>query len=178
MVRASILCLLLVSLAAVPSAQGRSGQQASQGRGGQEPAARPAGSQRPEWWQHEQTTTEIGLRKDQSVKIEEIYQAAMPRLRSSSEDRTRAEEQLSKLFSSNAATEDDVVRQLNQVQAARNEVDRQRTLMLFRINRLLTPEQRTKLRAIYDRMNRERREGGRRGDPPKPPQVKKHQEVR
>lgn len=191
MVRVSILLLLLVSLcAALPWAQsgaapqGKPGQQVSQGQpqgrsGRQAPATRPANGpppQRLEWWQREETRTEIGLRKDQAGKIEEIYQGLLPRLRSSSDDRARAEEQLSKLFSSNTATEDDVVRQLNQVQAARNEVDRQRTLMLFRINRVLTPEQRAKLRAFYDRMNRERREGAGRGDPPRPP--KKQTEVR
>jgi Spy/CpxP family protein refolding chaperone len=176
MVRVSILLLLLVSLTAVPGAQSRPGQQPPQGRGARQPATRQVGGPgqpRPEWWQREETKTEIGLRKDQASKIEDVYQALIPRLRSSAEDRLKAEDQLSKLFSSNTATEDDVVRQLNQVQAARNEVDRQRTLMLFRINRLLTPEQRTKLRAYYDRMDRERRESGRRGDPPKPPPVKK-----
>lgn len=162
MSRVSVILFLLVAAAALPTAQGGRPGQSTQGRSGQQ-AVRPAGSpgpQRTECWQREEIRTEIGLRKDQAGKIDEIYQAMMPRLRSSAEDRMKADEQLSKLFSSNASTEDDVVRQLNQVQAARNEVDRQRTLMLFRINRVLTPDQRAKLRAIYDRMNRERRQGG------------------
>ena len=186
MSRVSVISFLLLSLAALPAAQsGTSAQQGAQGRaagpGRAGQAVSPTSSQGPqrtEWWQREEIRTEIGLRKDQAAKIDEVYQAMMPRLRTSAEDRMKAEEQLAKLFSSITATEDDVVRQLNQVQAARNEVDRQRTLMLFRINRLLTPDQRTKLRAIYDRMDRERREGSSgRGDGPKPPQMNKQRQL-
>ena len=109
MVRAGILLVLFVSLAANVGAQGRPGQQAGQGRGSQGQGARPAGPpspQRLEWWQREEIRTGIGLRKDQAAKIEGIYQALIPRLRSSTEDRMKAEEQLSKLFSSDTATED------------------------------------------------------------------------
>jgi Spy/CpxP family protein refolding chaperone len=121
------------------------------------------------WWQSDRFKAELGLSNDQSLKLEAIFQGAIPRLRATFEDVDRLEKQMSKLISASDTTEVDVVRQLNQVQAARNEADRQRTLMLFRMQRELTPEQRTKFKAMRDRWEQERREG-RRQEPPEPRQ--------
>ena len=120
------------------------------------------------WWQGPRAK-ELGLTSDQSAKIEEIFQAALPRLKTAGEDADRLQKELSRLISADKTTEMDVVRQLNQVQAARNELDRQRTLMLFRMYRELSPDQ----RKAVARWEHERR-GGRRGEPPqRPPQIKK-----
>ncbi len=137
--------------------------------GVQKAAAAAPAPQGFKWWQNDRFKAELGLSNEQSAKLEEIFQAAMPRIRATFEDVERLENQMSKLIAANDTTEVDVVRQLNQVQAARNEVDRQRTLMLFRMQRELTPEQRAKFKAMRDRWEQERREG-RRQDPSGPRQ--------
>jgi Spy/CpxP family protein refolding chaperone len=132
------------------------------------PAAASPPPQGFKWWQGPRAK-ELGLTSDQSAKIEEIFQAALPRLKTASEDVDRFQKDLSRLISADKTTEMDVVRQLGQVQAARNELDRQRTLMLFRMYRELSPDQR---KALRDRWEHERREG-RRGQPPQRPPIKK-----
>lgn len=124
----------------------------------------PSSPQARKWWQTETTRAELGLTQDQSARIEDIWQQSVPRLTSSSDDLERSQRELSRLISSNDATEMDVIRQLVRVQAVRNEADRQRTLTLFRMYRVLTYDQRMKLKALRERWEQERR--SRRGEPP------------
>jgi Spy/CpxP family protein refolding chaperone len=124
------------------------------------------------WWQG-QRAKELGLTGDQSARIERIYQAALPRLESGGEDVKQSQKELSRLVSADKTTEVDVVRQLNQVQAARNELDRQWTLTLFRFYRELNPDQRLKVKAMFDARREQERRGGRRGEPPQRPPIKK-----
>lgn len=136
------------------------------------PPAPPQGASAPQgfkWWQSDNTRNELGLTSDQSAKIEDIFQSVMPRLRLAFEDIDRGERQLSKLISANDTTEVDVVRQLGVLQVAKNEADRQRTLMLFRMQRVLTPDQRTKFKAMRERWQQEREQRGRRGTDGPPP---------
>ncbi len=127
--------------------------------------------QRPKWWQGDQAR-QLGLTSEQSANIEKINQESMPRLQLANQDFERAQKELNDLIMADRTTEVDVVRQLVQVQAARNEFNRQWTLMLFRIYRQLTPDQRRKVDEIRQQERRERE--GRRGDPPQhPPQRKK-----
>jgi Spy/CpxP family protein refolding chaperone len=114
------------------------------------PAAAPGSAQGPyKWWQEEGARTRLGLGADQSAQIEELFQANVPRLKSLSDDLKRLEHQLSDLISSDTATEAEVIPQLELVVAARGQLDRTRTLMLFQMRRILTPEQRQKLKALH-----------------------------
>ncbi len=171
MFRAAIV-VVLAALWAVPT-----GAQSQQGR---KPAVRPAERavsndqsrrDRHKWWIGPEAK-ELGLTNDQSQRIEAIYQQAFPRIQSSMQDVEAGQAELDKIIAGDRTTEDDVVRQLNRVQIARNEVNRQLVLMLFRMNRELTPEQRAKAKALRDQRQTERREG-RRGEPPQRPPIKK-----
>ncbi len=126
---------------------------------------------RHKWWVGPQAQ-ELGLTADQSQRIEAIYQSVFPRIQSAMQDVDASQKELDKIISGDRTTEVDVVRQLNLVQVARNEVNRQLVLMLYRMNRELTPEQRAKAKALRDRREMERREG-RRGEPPQRPPIKK-----
>jgi len=53
-------------------------------------------------------------------------------------------------------TEAAVMRQAEQVEALRAEMSKTRTLMLFRMNRILTTEQRVKFNELQERRDRER----------------------
>lgn len=138
--------------------------------------ALPAGADSPQqrsrkWWTGP-TAKELGLTDEQSAKIDAIFETSMPRIRMANQDFQSAQKELNKLVAGDKTTETDVVRQLVQTQAARSEMDRQYTLMLFRFYRELSPEQRLKVRAMFDRREQERREG-RRGQPTERPPIKR-----
>ncbi|HMK91504.1 MAG TPA: periplasmic heavy metal sensor, partial [Thermoleophilia bacterium] len=107
-------------------------------------------------------------------RIDGIYQQALPRIQAAMQDLEQARNELSKLIAGDKTTEVDVVRQLGVVQASRSEVDRQMTLMLFRMYRELTPEQRVKAKALRDQQQRDRE--GRRGDQQQRREYGHHQE--
>jgi Spy/CpxP family protein refolding chaperone len=163
---------VLLLLSAVPA-----GAQPPQGRPpqGRVSADRPSPDRPPQdrhkWWIGPQGK-ELGLSKDQSDKLEGIYQQVFPRVQAAMQDVDTAQKDLDRIIAGDRTTEVDVVRQLNLVQVARNEMSRQYVLMLFRMNRELTPDQRAKAKALRDRREQERREG-RRGEPPQRPPIKK-----
>jgi Spy/CpxP family protein refolding chaperone len=115
-----------------------------------------AWAQPSKWWQEAKTRAELGLSQDQVDHIEEIFQKGMPALREGFDELRRLEDQLSKLIASAEVSEAEVVRQVTTVEARRAEVAKARTLMFFRIRRVLSSEQRTRLTEVLKRVERER----------------------
>lgn len=111
---------------------------------------------RMKWWQSSVFRQQLGLTPDQSSRIEEIFQATLPDLRATKAEMDRLETTLSKLMADAAADERQVAEQINQVEAARSELSKHRTLMLFRMNRILSPDQRVKLKALHEQWHSER----------------------
>ncbi len=118
--------------------------------------------QRRKWWQDEQFKTELGLTAQQSESVEAIFQSALPKLRSAKQQLDGLEAELSRLIKERTADESVVVAQIDKVEAARAELSKNRTLMLYRIHRVLTPEQNTKLQAMHDRWEKQRGRDSRR----------------
>jgi Spy/CpxP family protein refolding chaperone len=108
------------------------------------------------WWQDEKFKAELRLTPEQTAKIDEVFNTTFPKLRASYEELNRREEQLSNLISAIDTTEADVLRQADQVEAVRSELSKNRTLMLFRMRRVLSPEQRLKLQQLQKDHERER----------------------
>ncbi len=123
------------------------------------------------WWVGPQAH-ELGLSDAQSRSIEAIHQQAVPRLEQAMQDLDNAQKELNRLIAADKTTEMDVVRQINIVQAARNELNRQFVLMLYRQYRELRPDQRVKVREMFERREQERRDG-RRGQSQDRPPIKK-----
>jgi Spy/CpxP family protein refolding chaperone len=117
------------------------------------------------WWQSDRFQKELDLTKEQITRIEGIYQGATPLLRAQKEAFDRREEKLSKILADPKSDEAMVVQATDRLEAARNEMGRTRTLMIFRIRRVLTDEQHLKLNKMHehDRNERERRERERKG---------------
>ena len=109
------------------------------------------------WWQNDRFQSDLALTAEQSAKIEDIFKATSPKLRASMEELDRLETQLSDLMSQSDVTEAAVVRQVDLVEAARCEMSKTRTLMLFRIRQVLSPEQRQKLNALHQKGQRDRK---------------------
>jgi Spy/CpxP family protein refolding chaperone len=119
------------------------------------------------WWQSERFQKELGLSKEQITRIEAVYQNTTPLLRAQKEAFDRREEKLSKILADPKSDEAMVVQATDRLEAARNEMGRTRTLMIFRIRRVLTDEQLLKLNKMHehDRNERERRERERKKNP-------------
>lgn len=135
-----VLSAIVLGLPAVASAQGR-------------------------WWQSERFKKELALTQEQITRIEGIYQNTLPLLRAQKEAFDRREEKLSKVIADPKSDEAAVVQAADRLEAARNEMGRTRTLMFFRIRRVLSDEQHLKLNVMHehDRKERERRDRERKG---------------
>jgi len=112
------------------------------------------------WWQNERFQKELKLTPEQITRIEGIFQAAEPMLRAQKDAVDRREEKLSKLISDPKATEAGVLQGTDRLELARNEMTRTRTLMLFRIRRVLSDEQLLALNVMHehDRSERDRKD--------------------
>ena len=128
-------------------------------------SAAPASAQGFKWWQTERFQKELALTAEQITRIEGIYQTAQPLLRAQKEAFDRREEKLSKVIADPKSDEAAVVQATDRLELARNEMSRTRTLMFFRIRRVLNDEQLSKLNAMHehDRKQREQRERERKG---------------
>ena len=118
------------------------------------------------WWQHPACKTRVGLTDAQTSEIERIFQSVRAELRAEKAELERQEAALSRLLAATDADEAVVVRTIDRVEAARSALAKTRTLMLYRMHRLLSPDQRVRLEAF------EREQAARSADPapgrPKP----------
>jgi Spy/CpxP family protein refolding chaperone len=108
------------------------------------------------WWQSERFVQELGLTTDQSRQIDEVFQASWPALQAAKADLDRLETELSAVIADGTAPEAKVLHQIDKVEASRSVMGRARSLMLYRMHRVLSPEQRVKLKALYEAVEREK----------------------
>lgn len=120
----------------------------------------PAGQGKFKWWQSERFVQELGLTKEQSRQIEEVFQASWPALQAAKTDLDRLEGELSRLIAEGTMSEAMVLHQIDKVEASRSAMGRTRSLMLYRMHRLLSAEQRAKLKTLYEAIEREKARHG------------------
>jgi Spy/CpxP family protein refolding chaperone len=84
-----------------------------------------------------------------------VFQGVLPDLRRGREDLDRQEVELSRLIEMNA-DEAIVIKQIDKVEAIRTHLNKTRQLLLLHQRQLLTPEQRVKLKALFDQMQADR----------------------
>ena len=111
--------------------------------------AATAEGQRPsKWWQSAVCKSRVGLTDGQTAEIERIFQSVRDELRAEKAELERQEATLSRLLSDSNDDEAVVVRTIDRVEAARSALAKTRTLMLYRMHRVLSPEQRARLDAF------------------------------
>lgn len=110
------------------------------------------------WWQSDKFKADLGLGPDQITRLEEVYQAMLPKLTAGKEELDRLEGRLSKLIAEGVAPEADVMKMVDQVEHSRAELAKSRTLMIYRMHQVLTPDQRAKMNALHERWEQERRQ--------------------
>lgn len=114
------------------------------------------------WWQSDRFKTELGLTADQVTRLEAVYQDLLPRLTTGKEELDGLEKRLSGYVRDATASEAEVMKQVDMVETARSSLGKTRTLMIYRMHRILTPDQRVKMNALHDKWEEERRQTRRR----------------
>jgi Spy/CpxP family protein refolding chaperone len=174
----ALLTVLLVCVTAVSAAAGAQGRpdRAAQGKGDRDKA--PAGVQsapndreRWKWWLYDRA--ELGITDQQSRDINQIFEATLPKLRETRHEMERAEAELSRTIKEHKADLGTISLLIDRVESARSQNAKLRVMMLYRIDLLLSPEQRTKVEALRARQDAARRDRDRereRGKAPEPGQ--------
>jgi len=111
------------------------------------------------WWQSDEVTALLGLSGDQAANLERIYQNTLPKMHDSYHRLNAEERTLSRMIANMQVEEIDITRQIDRVEAARSELSKTRTLMVFRMYRVLDPAQRTALKEWMDLKPDRRRSG-------------------
>jgi len=112
---------------------------------------------RPKWWIDPKLRAEFAVTDQQSAAVEKIWNATAPGLRDLRTKLEKLEDTLSQMTDS-SADEAAVIAQITLVETTRAELNKGRTLMIYRMNKLLTADQRAKVKKMY-----EPREPNRRG---------------
>lgn len=136
-----------------PAARGNGGSQdgsKSDGRGGKDERRMP-------WWKAPDTRLELGITDKQSKDIDDIFQASIPALRAAKEELDKQDDAVAKLIKEGTADIAVVSKQVGQAEQLRASLTSQRTVMLYKMHRLLTPEQRVKLDAMFAQREADRR---------------------
>ena len=112
------------------------------------------------WWKDAAVQKELSMTPQQAEKIESIWRSSFPNLREMHKEMDALEKELSRLIRENTADEKLVALQVDRVEARRSVINKARTLTLYRMHRVLTPEQYEGLTRIQER--RKKANSGRR----------------
>jgi Spy/CpxP family protein refolding chaperone len=106
-----------------------------------------AGQQGFKWWQSDHYKKELGLTTEQTRRMEEIFQKALPQLKAQKSALDDAEAKFERLVERG----DDVVvmEQINVVEAARADLNKSRALMLYGMRKVMTRDQWVKFTALH-----------------------------
>jgi Spy/CpxP family protein refolding chaperone len=123
------------------------------------------GHQRPpHWWIDAQLRQQLAITDGQSKSVEEIWQKSLPELRKLRGQLTTLQDQVSKMVD-DGAVEAAVTAQIEQTENTRAQYNKMRTLMIYRMNKVLNADQRAKVKAISPPLYDDHRDGRRGGGP-------------
>ena len=123
-----------------------------------------AAAQSFKWWQHEKFQRELVLSPEQVTRLEEIFQAAGPAMRTNKAAVDKLQADLSAMVQDGRADDATANELIMRVEAARGDLGRTRALMLYRMRRVLSSDQYLKLKVLFSEHERSRRGH----QPPKP----------
>jgi Spy/CpxP family protein refolding chaperone len=123
--------------------------------------ALPAAGQGSKWWQSEQYRRELGLTSEQSKRLEDVFQAAVPTLKAHKKALDQAESEFERMLE--RGDDGSVMDQVERVEAARAELNKSHTMMMLRMRRVLTTDQWARFTAMHQAAERERNRSSGRG---------------
>lgn len=118
-------------------------------------ASQSQGPNATKWWQSDLYKRELNLTADQSRRLEEIFQKAVPDQKTLKKALDDADAQFERF--AEKGDKDKAAEQINKVIAARAELMRSHSLMLLEMRFVLTPQQWTKLGALQQEANDKQR---------------------
>jgi Spy/CpxP family protein refolding chaperone len=132
---------------------------AAPSRGGQVPGRPDSNGPRPPWWKDEAIKKEIGLRENQALNIDRLYDNRARDIAPWNDEIMKQREQLNVLMLDRTATRTAIELQVDRMEVPRMKVNESYFVMLHRMYMQLDPDQNKKLQAIFDR-NRDHGRGG------------------
>ena len=115
----------------------------------------------PRWWSDPQLRQQFAITDAQSKAVEAIWQQSLPDLRKLRDQLVALDDQVSKMIQ-DGAPEASVNALVDQTENLRAQAMKARTLMIYRMYKVLKPEQRAKVMETYPVHRDDHRDGGRR----------------
>ena len=106
------------------------------------------------WWRSDEFKKELALTADQISRIDKIFESTRPELRQEMDELTKYDEKLQRLVET-STDEALLARQIDRVETARANLNKTRSLMIARMRLVLNPEQRVRLKSLYERWERQ-----------------------
>jgi Spy/CpxP family protein refolding chaperone len=118
----------------------------------------------PHWWSDPQLRQQLAITDAQSKLVEDIWQKSLPDLRKYRDQLMTLDEQVSKMIQ-DGAPEASVIALVEQTENTRAQASKARTVMIYRMFRVLNADQRAKVAAMYPLHRDDHRDGRRGGGP-------------
>ena len=114
------------------------------------------GSPRYHWWRDDKLRLEVGFSVEQANEIERIILPTLEQMRPLRREVDQLDKEIDKMIVE--STDIIVFKQhVEKVEARRAELNKMRTVMLYRVRRVFTPEQNAKFRKAYERWDAARK---------------------
>ena len=110
------------------------------------------------WWASEEAKQELRLTEPQTAELETIFQTLRPKLKELAEDFQLERKLLSEVMHAMQVEEWEVTLQLDKLESARSALNKTRLLMLYRMHKILSPEQLDGLHSFSERRRSNRRQ--------------------
>jgi Spy/CpxP family protein refolding chaperone len=138
---------------------------AGQSQSGKAQAVKPSDAKAPPpsrpkpWWSDDTSKKALGLTAAQVKAIDDIYNSSKDELASYRENTDRERKELDRLIAESKVEQWVVLRHIDKVETQRSSYNKTWFMMLYRMRRQLTVDQRAKLEQILERERRGGREG-------------------
>ena len=113
-------------------------------------AAEAAAKAKAKWWRDPGLRAEFAITDAQSTELDRIFHSFYASLKSGWADVDRYHKDVSKIMSEGSSSEVDVLHAIDKLEAAKASLARTRMLMLYRMYRLLSPDQRIKVKRYHE----------------------------
>jgi Spy/CpxP family protein refolding chaperone len=123
---------------------------ATQGRG-------PGQDVRP-WWKDPLMAKEVGLTPVQVTKIDRIFDIRQKQIKAKADEYTKLKADLDRMMRERTAKPEEIEEQARRVMYPRLDIDVSRWRMLYEMSQVMSAEQNTRMRAMFDRLDQERRD--------------------
>ena len=113
-------------------------------------AAEAAAKAKAKWWRSPELRAEFAITDAQSTELDRIFHSFYASLKSGMEDVDRYHKDVSKIMAEGSSSEVDVLHAIDKLEAAKASLARTRMLMLYRMYRVLSPDQRIKVKRYQE----------------------------